>query len=63
MAVRRKSICLDSDSADNAAKIVRAKPRKEVAHAALSEIVALNRFKDLMKKNAGKLKFAAADEE
>jgi hypothetical protein len=31
-------------------------------HVALREIVALRRFKDLMKKNAGKLKFAALDE-
>jgi len=31
-------------------------------HVALREIIALKRFKDLMQKNAGKLKFVGSDE-
>jgi Arc/MetJ family transcription regulator len=56
------SIRLDTDLADEAVKVLGAKSRTEAIHVALREIVALKRFKDLMKKNAGKLKFAASDE-
>jgi Arc/MetJ family transcription regulator len=56
------SIRLDTDLADEAVKVLGAKSRTEAVHVALREIVALNRFKDLMKKNAGKLKFAGSDE-
>jgi len=38
------------------------KTRTEAVHVALREVVALKRFKDLMKKNAGKLKFSGCDE-
>ena len=38
------------------------KSRTEAVHVALREIVALKRFKDLMKKNRGKLSFAGLDE-
>ena len=62
MAVTMTSIRLDIELADEAVKLLGAKSRTEAVHVALREIVALNRFKDLMKKNAGKLKFAGSDE-
>jgi Arc/MetJ family transcription regulator len=62
MAVTMTSIRLDTDLADEAVKILGAKSRTEAVHVALREIVALKRFKTLMKKNAGKLKFAGLDE-
>ncbi len=62
MAITMTSIRLDTDLADEAVKVLGAKSRTEAVHVALREIVALNRFKDLMKKNAGKLKFAGSDE-
>jgi Arc/MetJ family transcription regulator len=58
MAVTMTSIRLDTQLADEAAKVLGAKSRTEAVHTALREIVALRRFKRLMKKNAGKLKFA-----
>jgi Arc/MetJ family transcription regulator len=57
MAVKMTSIRLDSRLADEAAKILGVKSRREAVRIALGEIVALNRFKKLMKKNAGKLSF------
>jgi Arc/MetJ family transcription regulator len=62
MAVTMTSIRLDTDLADEAVKVLGAKSRTEAVHVALCEIVALKGFKDLMKKNAGKLKFVASDE-
>ena len=62
MAVTMTSIRLDTDLADEAAKILGAKSRTEAIHVALREIVALKRFKKLMKKNSGKLKFRGLDE-
>lgn len=62
MAVTMTSIRLDTDLADEAVKVLGAKSRTEAVHVALREIVALKRFKDLMKRNAGKLKFAGSDE-
>ena len=62
MAVTMTSIRLDTDLADEAVKVLGAKSRTEAIHVALREIVALKRFKDLMKRNAGKLKFVASDE-
>ena len=62
MAVTMTSIRLDTDLADEAVKVLGAKSRTEAVHVALREVVALKRFKDLMKKNAGKLKFAGSDE-
>jgi Arc/MetJ family transcription regulator len=56
------SIRLDLELADEAVKILGAKSRTEAVHVALREIVALQRFKDLMKKNAGKLSFSGIDE-
>jgi len=52
------SIRLDTDLADEAAKILGVKSRTEAVHVALREIVALKRFKDLMRKHRGKLSFA-----
>lgn len=57
MAGDMTTIRLDKNLADEAAKILGVKSRTEAIHVALSEIVALKRFKSLMKKNAGKLSF------
>ena len=62
MAITMTSIRLDTELADEAVKVLGAKSRTEAVHVALREIVALRRFKDLMRKNAGKLKFAGSDE-
>jgi Arc/MetJ family transcription regulator len=62
MAIAMTSIRLDTDLADEAKKVLGVKSRTEAVHVALREIVALRRFKQLMKKNAGKLRFAALDE-
>lgn len=61
MAVTVTSIRLDTQLADEAAKVLGVKTRTEAVHVALQEIVALKRFKKLMKKHAGKLKFAGHD--
>ena len=58
MSVTLTSIRLDTHLADEAAKILGVKSRTEAVHVALREIVALKRFKALMKKNEGKLEFA-----
>jgi Arc/MetJ family transcription regulator len=62
MAVTMTSIRLDTALADEAARALGAKSRTEAIHVALREIVALKRFKTLMKKNEGKLKFKGLDE-
>lgn len=62
MGITMTSIRLDIDLADEAVKVLGVKSRTEAVHVALREIVALRRFKDLMKRNAGKLKFAGSDE-
>jgi Arc/MetJ family transcription regulator len=62
MAVTMTSIRLDTELADEAAKVLGVKSRTEAVHVALREIVALKRFKELMKKNAGKLSFAGQSE-
>jgi Arc/MetJ family transcription regulator len=59
MASTLTSIRLDTRLADEAAKVLGVKNRTEAIHVALREVVALKRFKNLMKKNAGKLRFAA----
>ena len=53
------SIRLDTHLADEAAEILGVKSRTEAVHLALKEIVALKKFKNLMKKSAGKLMFEA----
>jgi Arc/MetJ family transcription regulator len=60
--VTMTSIRLDTQLADEAVKVLGAKSRTEAVHVALREIVALQRFKALMKKHAGKLRFAGHDE-
>jgi len=62
MAIAMTSIRLDTELADEAKKVLGVKSRTEAVHVALREIVALRRFKQLMKKNAGKLRFAGYDE-
>ena len=62
MAVTLTSIRLDTDLADEAAKVLGVKSRTEAVHAALREIVALKRFKKLMRRHAGKLSFAGHGE-
>jgi Arc/MetJ family transcription regulator len=57
MAVTMTSIRLDTHLADEAAKILGVKSRTEAIHVALSEIVAMKRFKKLLQKRAGKLSF------
>jgi len=56
------SIRLDTRLADEAKKLLGVKSRTEAEHVALRELVALKRFKALMKKNEGKLSFANLDE-
>ena len=58
MAGTLTSIRLDTHLADEAVKVLGVRTRTEAVHVALREIVALKRFKALMKKNAGKLSFA-----
>jgi Arc/MetJ family transcription regulator len=56
MAVTMTSIRLDTELADEAVKVLGAKSRTDAVHIALREIVALKRFKKLMKKYEGKAK-------
>ena len=58
MAAPLTSIRLDKKLADKAARILGAKSRTEAVHMALQEVVKLKEFKDMMKKNEGKLAFA-----
>jgi len=62
MAGTLTSIRLDIHLADEAVKLLGVKSRTEAVHVALREIVALKRFKDLMRKHAGKLSFAGHGE-
>jgi len=62
MAATLTSIRLDTHLADEAAKVLGVKSRTEAVHVALREVVALKRFKDLMRKHAGKLSFAGHGE-
>ena len=62
MATAMTSIRLDIRLADEAAKVLGAKSRTEAVHAALREIVALKKFKNLMARHAGKLTFEGLDE-
>lgn len=58
-AIKMTSIRLDTKLADDAVKALGAKSRSEAVHIALREVVALNKFKELMSKHGGKLKFEA----
>jgi len=62
MAVTMTSIRLDTHLADEAAKVLGVKSRTAAVHVALREIVALKRFKTLMRKHDGKLSFAGHGE-
>jgi Arc/MetJ family transcription regulator len=62
MTTTLTSIRLDTKLADEAAKALGAKTRTEEVHDALREVVALNRFKTLMLRNAGNLRFENFDE-
>jgi Arc/MetJ family transcription regulator len=62
MPVTLTSIRLDTQLADEAVRALGVKSRTEAVHVALREIVALKRFKDLMKKYEGKASFAGFDE-
>lgn len=62
MAGTVTSIRLDKKLADEAAEALGVKTRTEAVNIALREIVALKRFKKLMAKTGGKLKFAGSDE-
>jgi Arc/MetJ family transcription regulator len=62
MAAKLTSIRLDTHLADEAARVLAVKSRTEAVHVALREVVALKRFKDLMRKHAGKLSFAGHGE-
>ena len=61
MARTRTVVRINSRLVDEAARVLGAKSRTDAVHIALREIVALQRFKKLMKKHAGKLKFANCD--
>jgi Arc/MetJ family transcription regulator len=58
-SVRMTSIRLDTKLADDAVKALGAKNRSEAVHIALREVVALKKFKELMARQGGKLKFEA----
>lgn len=62
MAGTLTSIRLDKKLADEVKEALGVKTRTEAVHEALKEIAALNRFKKLMKKTGGKLKFAGSGE-
>lgn len=53
---------IDKQLADEAVRIFGAKSRTDAVRIALREVVALRRFKKLMKNNAGKLQFAGHGE-
>lgn len=54
----KTSVRIDAQLVDEATETLRARSRTAALHTALKEIVELHRFKKLMKKNGGKLKFA-----
>jgi Arc/MetJ family transcription regulator len=62
MTVTVTSIRLDTHLADEAVRVLGVTSRTEAIHVALSEIVALERLKNLMKKRAGKLSFDGYDD-
>jgi Arc/MetJ family transcription regulator len=61
MAVTMTSIRLDTDLADEAAKVLGVKSRTEAVHIALKEVIALKQFKTIMKRYSGKLTFEGHD--
>lgn len=57
--IKMTSIRLDTKLADDAVKALGAKSRSEAVHIALREVVALKKFKELMTKHGGRMKFEA----
>jgi Arc/MetJ family transcription regulator len=57
--VKMTTIRLDMKLANDAVKTLGARNRSEAVHMALQEVVATKRFKELMSKHGGKLKFEA----
>ncbi len=57
--VKMTSIRLDTKLADDAVKALGARNRSEAVHMALQEVVALKKFKELMARHGGKMKFEA----
>jgi hypothetical protein len=57
MAGTITSIRQDTHLVDEARKVLGAKSRTEAVHVVLREVVALKRFKDLMRKHGAKLSF------
>ena len=57
--VKMTCIRLDTKLADDAVKALGAKSRSEAVHMALREVVALKKFKELMTRHGGKMKFEA----
>ncbi len=57
--IKMTSIRLDTKLADDAVKALGAKSRSEAVHIALREVVALMKFKELMSKHGGRMKFEA----
>jgi Arc/MetJ family transcription regulator len=62
MPVTLTSIRLDTKLADDAVRVLGVKNRTEAVHVALREAVALKRFKKLMSRHGGKLRFEGHDE-
>jgi Arc/MetJ family transcription regulator len=62
MPVTLTSIRLDTKLADEAVRALGVDSRTEAIHVALREIVGNKRFKDVIKKYAGKLRFVGSDE-
>lgn len=62
MSIVLTSIRLDTKLADEAVKVLGVKSRTEAVHTALKEVVALQKFKDLMTRSAGKLQFEGSGE-
>lgn len=58
-AIKMTTIRLDTKLADEAARVLGAKSRSEAVHMALHEVVALEKFKNLMIRYGGRLKFSA----
>ena len=58
-SVKLTSIRLDTKLADDAVKALGASNRSEAVHMALKEVVALKKFKELMSRHGGKMKFEA----
>jgi hypothetical protein len=61
MSVTTTTIRVKTRLADEAVKVLGAKSRTDAVHIALREIIAMNRFKALMKRKSGKLRFAELD--